>query len=355
MTQFQKFGSIEKFSTVLKQLNRNHRPKELTNVQMVQKMKLHGSNMAITFEIDSNGSIVEKFAQKRTSIITPEDDVFGFARWVEENTVPRGSRIHWSLMEKVWPNDPVPGQTMMVYVYGEWAGKGIQKKVAVSELDKRFYPFIEEHYNDGGVTEIIIGFDEDYAVFRSLFLKDAAMTPIPVMGVYEVDFSNEAALKAFVEKTEADVLAAEDCDPFIKEEFGVEGIGEGFVFYIVNPEIRDFGKCYKIKVKGDKHSSTSKGDGKTNIAVNIEQFQAVRYFVDSFVTDARVEQGINELGITSMKEVRDLLKWMIEDVRKESVEEIAEAEFDFEKTIPEINKNTAIKAREFFMGLNNVS
>lgn len=65
--------------------------------------KMDGTNACIIIE---EGSLVG--VQSRKRMITPEDDNFGFALWVKENTA-----------ELLSLGDG--------YHYGEWAGEGIQK------------------------------------------------------------------------------------------------------------------------------------------------------------------------------------------------------------------------------------
>jgi hypothetical protein len=66
------------------------------------------------------------FAQSRTRFITPEDDNFGFARWVQDNA---GSLF-----------DLGPG-----YHFGEWWGKGIQRGYGLEE--RRFSLFDTRRWN----------------------------------------------------------------------------------------------------------------------------------------------------------------------------------------------------------------
>lgn len=78
--------------------------------------KIDGTNAAIVVNED-----LSVFAQSRTRIITPEDDNFGFARWVAENEEELASLLG-------------PGRH-----FGEWWGQGIQRKYGMSE--KRFSLF----------------------------------------------------------------------------------------------------------------------------------------------------------------------------------------------------------------------
>lgn len=74
------------------------------NREMIITEKIDGTNAAIHFDEEGNWA-----AQSRKRLITPEDDNFGFAKWVADN--------HLTL----W-NDLGPG-----IHFGEWWGHGIQR------------------------------------------------------------------------------------------------------------------------------------------------------------------------------------------------------------------------------------
>lgn len=63
------------------------------------------------------------YAQSRTRFITPENDNYGFARWVRENAE--------ALVDTLGPGRH----------YGEWWGAGIQRKYGLTGNDKRFSLF----------------------------------------------------------------------------------------------------------------------------------------------------------------------------------------------------------------------
>lgn len=84
--------------------------------------KIDGSNAAVC--ISEDGSDI--WAQSRKRIITPDDDNFGFARWVEENReelLLLGPGVH----------------------HGEWYGAGIQRRYGLE--DKRFMLFNTARWN----------------------------------------------------------------------------------------------------------------------------------------------------------------------------------------------------------------
>lgn len=84
--------------------------------------KIDGTNAAINIRQDDDGEMFVT-AQSRNRVITPEDDNFGFARWVWDNLDPLttilGPGVH----------------------FGEWWGSGIQRGYGLAKGEKRFSLF----------------------------------------------------------------------------------------------------------------------------------------------------------------------------------------------------------------------
>lgn len=90
------------------------------NRGMVVTEKIDGTNAAVVIETDGEGNY-EVGAQSRKRLITPDDDNFGFARWVNDNAEALAATLG-------------PGRH-----FGEWWGRGIQRRYGLSE--KRFSLF----------------------------------------------------------------------------------------------------------------------------------------------------------------------------------------------------------------------
>lgn len=84
--------------------------------EMIVTEKIDGTNAQIV--ISDDGESIQAGSRRR--FITPQDDNYGFARWVEENK---------DELFKLGPGSH----------YGEWWGSGIQRKYGLSE--KRFSLF----------------------------------------------------------------------------------------------------------------------------------------------------------------------------------------------------------------------
>ena len=93
--------------------------------------KIDGTNAAV---IVTNDLTVG--AQSRSRLITPDDDNFGFARWVYDNAEPLAALLG-------------PGRH-----FGEWWGSGIQRGYGLPKGEKRFSLFNVNRYANVDFTEL---------------------------------------------------------------------------------------------------------------------------------------------------------------------------------------------------------
>ena len=135
-----KMPSIEQFRSAIRDIKHSaqyvgqdendemimNRDAKMPTVTFKGTCKLHGTNASIAY----NG--VNIWAQSKGNIITPGKDNAGFAMFVHNNT-------DYFLDALSTIKDML--QAEEVVIYGEWAGKGIQKAVAISETPKAFYMF----------------------------------------------------------------------------------------------------------------------------------------------------------------------------------------------------------------------
>ena len=130
-----------------------------------------------------------------------------------------------------------------ITIYGEWAGSGIQKGVAVSQLPKAFYIFGVKISKPADAEFEAHWVDYDYRD------NDSNIYNIDDFGVYEVEVDFNMPQYAQVE-FEKLTLAIEDECP-VGKHFGVSGVGEGLV-WVVNYK----GSRHHFKTKGQKHSAS---------------------------------------------------------------------------------------------------
>ena len=117
--------------------------------EIVITEKLDGTNAAVVISEDGEIS-----AQSRTRIITPQDDNFGFARWVQDNAAALSS-------------------LGAGYHFGEWWGAGIQRGYGLTS--KRFSLFNVGRWSADNVPECC---GVVPVLFRGEFTTDAVMSAL---------------------------------------------------------------------------------------------------------------------------------------------------------------------------------
>lgn len=320
-TEIVGFANIKKFvSAYPENLNGN------STVAYRSKVKLHGSNCAVQIHLD--GSIV---CQSRTSILTPEDDYAGFAKWVKQN-------------EAAW-KDNHDNARAEVIIYGEWVGPGVQKGVAVSEIPKKCFavfaarpldsnnvPLEDILWTEPEVLETVVaGIPDTYVLpWYSDPLEIDWTAPDQVLEV-------EAGLiNKWVDNVEAN-------DPWVEANFGVKGTGEGLVFYPVSKEhlgVTNFNNLV-FKAKGEKHRVVK---AKAAVQVNLDVAINVDQFVAMVLTEARLEQGAR--GEYEKKDLGKFLHWISGDVQKETKGEMEASGLTWEQ----VNKPLTTFARTWYLG-----
>lgn len=283
------------------------------------KVKLHGTNAAV--RIDHDGTVT---AFSRTNVITPENDNAGFAAWV------RASHHVWSLRRHDHRD---------LVVYGEWCGPGIQKGVAINNINEKVFAIFAERHLDPTTGEDVM-FSADPATlgfYAEGFLGKCVIERchvIPWFNNGEQFVLDVAAPAEEIQETldliNDRVAAVEACDPWVKEIFGVEGTGEGLVFYPVD-ELDDyrFFKNVCFKAKGEKHKVVAKTkpvQADPTVAANTDAF------VELVVTPARLEQGARAVAngelVFDQAHIGEFMKWMNTDLHKETQLELEASGLD---------------------------
>ena len=313
--EFIKFSSIEQFRGAIKAVNDsakwNNTP--LPTLTFTGTTKIHGTNACISYDVAT-----EEFQyQSRERVLSLTSDNAGFMMWASQDNVKRNIidiAKHLSVKESI-------------YVYGEWAGKGVQPKVGVSNLDKKFYVFsiivdgVECLTPDTPIREIVLCLG---------YIRD--IYNIHEFGTYtvKVDFNNpEIAQNKFVELT----LAVEAECPVAKYFLSsgpnyadMNKTGEGLVW-------RNIETGLKFKTKGEKHSNSKVKTIKEIAAVDIIKMNNLQEFIGNVVTDNRLDQGLTvlrEAGLdsTDPKNLGTFIKWVFNDVVKEENDTIIGNQFD---------------------------
>lgn len=323
--EFVKFPSIESFSHVWRFMHRKMDPQP---IRYGAKIKLHGTNGGV--RVNADGSVV---AQSRTRDLTVEDDNYGFASWVARNK--DSFRINPQIMEGVGGSEDIRHVTY----FGEWAGKGIQNKDAVTLLDRKYFFVFAVQINDMVYTDPV------FIEWVTPDLDDLLVLPWHHVFTSPVDWNDAASANEMINLINDSVEKIGERDPFIHEVFGIEGVGEGLVMSPITTNFdgidRDFYSALTFKAKSEAHrvKATVKA-----VSVRMEVPEEARSFVDMFVTEARCEQALREAcgGLAEKQRTSDFLKWLGGDVKKESETELELAGLEWKTVAPLVNKAAAV-------------
>jgi len=311
MPEFRKWKSIDKFTDAYAKAQKY----QVGSVTYRGKIKLHGTNAGIQFDLGN------AYAQKRSDFIDVYNDNCGFAKFVSE----------------LWFRDSPD----LVTFYGEWAGPGVQKGDAITQIDQRsFFIFsMYDHYRE----KMIFDPDEIYDAVSAVFGDDYESHNIYVLPwstePMTVDFSKQGVCKRFIEQVMdlVDNTIAEE-DPYIKEMFDISGPGEGVVMYPLDGYTVDGEKLseqvvfdYIFKAKTEKHAVQKM---KNRNSVKPEKPDGIDDFIESFFNEQRFEQMLNQIGGEATREKSgQFMKAVMSDVHKESEQEVLLADFEW-KDVP---------------------
>lgn len=323
-TDMIKFPSIEQFRNVIREVKINHDYKGKNEVgepiylhdspypiiEFEGTVKLHGTNAGIVKH--KHGEIEY---QSRERVLSLMQDNAGFM-------LAMMNKDFSNLFNQYWYTD-------YIAIFGEWCGKGIQKGVAVSELDKMFVIFA---VNVDGVWSDIVDCELPEGVYNINQFENYKLS---------IDFNNpELAQNTLIELTEK---VEKECP--VGKYFGVNGVGEGIVW---NAYCGD--RFYQFKVKGEKHSVSKV---KTIASIDIEMVNSIKEFVDSVVNENRLRQGIENLnGAVYQTKTGDFLRWVVNDVMKEEIDTIVKNQLDIKKVNSAISQQARVW---FFNHLNEMA
>lgn len=209
---------------------------------------------------------------------------------------------------------------------------GIQKGVAVSELDKSFYifgvkiakpqdPEFTNYWVDSNNYN-----DEENGIFNVDMFKTYSV---------DIDLNNpKLAVNHMIEL----VLEVEGECPISKAR-GVSGIGEGIVWRTIFND-----NVYRFKTKGEKHSVTKV---KKLVQVDSEKLQSIADFVAFAVTQNRVDQGIKEIcgdEQPNRSQTGPFIKWIVNDILEEELSTLVDNNLEPK----DVTKDLSTSARIMF-------
>lgn len=297
-------------------------------IKFVGTIKCHGTNGSVYLHRD------EIFAQKKSGIVTIEKDNYGFAFFVK--SVEDHFKV---ILKEIAKRANVDTDKNYVTLYGEWAGKGIQKGVAISNIDKSFFIFgckiTPENDEDASYW-----LDKD--IFKDIDLTDKNIYNLYKFKTYEIDINFESPLTlGRAQKTIEELTLQVEKECPVAKELGFSGIGEGIVFTAFYND-----SLIQFKAKGDKHSSSKV----TRVAsIDIEKLESIEEFVKYACTTNRFEQALGEVfgekEIPTIKKMGDLIRWLVNDINKEEIDTLVENNL----TPKDVNKFISKNVRDRFM------
>lgn len=327
-----KYPSIEQFRSVIREVHQRNSYRGIDEkgepiyaqgvkppvIKARGTVKLHGTNAGVCSCND------EIWAMSRKNVITTIKDNAGFAFFIEKNK-------NWfkDTFDKIRSMHKI-SQNTEVTLYGEWAGEGVQKNVAISGAPKSFYIF--------GLKAGDVWLDA-----TNIRCKERRIYNVFDYTTFEVEIDFERPDIAQNKIHEMVMNVEKEC-PIAKEEHGISGIGEGIVFSFMFKD-----KFFIFKAKGDLHAGKSKV--KTIKQVDSARESAKHELVLKLTPNWRLAQGLEEMfGVgwsavdLDRKKLGDYLRWVINDIHKEDMDLIIESGFEPK----EINSLASTKAREYF-------
>lgn len=297
-------------------------------VKYIGTVKLHGTNGSMVK--NSDGRI---YFQSKSRVLDLTHDNSGFCRHMEqvdvaplfEQAEENYRQLHGS--EPVYP----------IELAGEWAGKGIQKGVAISEVDKFFSIFAVRFGHEVDTGDRLVGW-EQITNYANLKMHEARIFNILDFGKFEV--SVKVALPQLASQELQDITLEVEAQCPAGKFFNIEGVGEGVVWTPADAELVTNPQSW-FKVKGQKHSVSKVS---TLAAVDPEKLESMQKFVDYACTEARLEQGVQEIGL-DVKSTGKFIGWVNKDIHKEEADTLEANGL----TMKEVGKLLSNKARQFYL------
>ena len=302
----------------------------LENVNLVGTVKLHGTNAGVTVFPDGEIYIQKRSAAMKLSIVNGPAH-FGFMQFVFDNQ-------QWFLKAYEDVKKLSEVENPIITFFGEWAGPGIQKGVAISQMtDKKFFIFgVQEQTTNIWIPLSAISYNNPnpriwYINMFKKFYVDANM--------------NDAV--GLLEQLNTITLEVEKECPVAKE-FGISSIGEGIVWtgYDSNNNF------IRFKVKGDEHQNKSNAPKVKNSTEKIDN-PGIKEFIDQIDITGRLQQCYHilyENEVPNKSETGKVLNWVFEDIVTEEHHLTKELNI----TVAELKPYLMVAIRElFFADINN--
>jgi hypothetical protein len=341
---------IHSFHNVIKQVRKIKDSKVSKNIMFKGKIKLHGQNAGITIGKPQDGESRPRIVTQTRRHIVGENLAAG------EVVFP----LNVDFFENLWfhfkkmfqDDDDIPGIDQFT-IFGEWCGKGIQKHVAVAELDEKIFAIFAIKFGDF----LMVNPDE---ILNFMTMNQTIEIPSRIYilpwqtNEFFINFKNEEKLSSVLDEIDDLVNKYCKCDPWVEDNFGIQGLGEGLVLYPISKikqtenkdftlmSCFDFGK-FGFKAKGEQFRAV---ENKKSVSLKVPKPGCPRVisFVHMVCTEARLQQGVTEVDAIGRPDIGDLMKWIYKDISKECQLELEESGFTFKM----IRKELGMRVKEWF-------
>lgn len=310
-----RYTKIHGFDRAVRHAHRNRERFEGKRVRFEGTVKLHGTNAGV--RVGPARMPGAYHAQSRNRTLTLEHDNAGFAAFALD---PERRTFLTYLAHYV---GAVNGATHTdeVVLFGEWCGPGIQKGVALNMIAERQFVLFAAAIGSADRHRYVELPEPGYCRSPSLQIRSVYDGPVDYI---TVDLLDPASVARAAEKLNVRTAMADKICPWTETVFGIQGVGEGWVWRPVGPsDLRDDPDLL-FKVKGPSHGERGAAKKARATPQNVE---GVARFVAFAVTPERCRQAIEFLEEhghpLNMRSTGAFLKRIAEDVRAECSDELA--------------------------------
>jgi hypothetical protein len=310
----------------------------MPTIEYTGTVKLHGTNGSIIHHEDQTTTFHSK---ERTLALLTADGEFihygdnaEFAQSMERRVVG----VLYTIKEAARACKMLHGEVIYpLKISGEWAGKGVQKNVGISNMDgKAFFIF--------GVKAGETNTPCDVGWIPQILIKNVESVDSHIYNIMsfptrtiDIDFNFPERTQNYL--VEATNEVEEECP--VAKQLGLEGdlLGEGLVWVPSGSRCVDTG--FWFKTKGQKHSTSNV---KTMAAICPEKLKSIQEFVDYAATKNRLEQGIQEIGL-DQKTIGQYIGWVNRDINTEEGDVLESSNL----SMKDVGKNISTVARTFYL------
>jgi hypothetical protein len=222
----------------------------------------------------------EMHCQSKKNIITVEQDNAGFSFFIEQR-----KELFNYMFNNIKEVYGIDTNQNIITIMSEFCGRGIQSKVAVSQLDKKLFIF---GIKIKPLDEEIPSYWVPHDIFPYKVINDHDIYNIEQFHTFDIDIDFNEPL--FSQNKMVDMVAEVEAECPVGKYFGVSNLGEGIVF-----TFNYKGSTHRFKYKGDKHAGKSKV--KTIKKVDNAKLQKIIDLVETLTPVWRLEQALTETSL----------------------------------------------------------